>query len=316
MLLPQSSLLLLLLLISVTAGLVWDTNDKNPSKWHLKDRPRLSHHDVLRCLENKTVVLVGDSVTRYQYVDLVFWLSSGYFYDRMPQITWEKDWKSWKSYFVGTNARLGCLEVCDCYRIGTPGSWTGQADLRENRHFFHPHANFTVRFYEWLGDHVAQNVAPVPTAYSILAQCRDYDSAESCTLATFAEQVKNLSRFSDISSFLATVVAPEQPDHLVINGGHWPHNSVHSATFADTVHRAAKRSVWKTTTATRESPSLMDESVIAAFGLLNMDVFDAHAVTRGLSGNKVAFVDALHFQPFVYHALNEELVFQLCGNTA
>ena len=68
---------------------------------------------------NTTLVLMGDSLSRYQYLDLVYTLQQG---AKRPYEKWrrhnplqERSWPSWAAFHNGTNAQLWPNEiVCDC----------------------------------------------------------------------------------------------------------------------------------------------------------------------------------------------------------
>jgi GDSL/SGNH-like Acyl-Esterase family found in Pmr5 and Cas1p len=54
---------------------------------------------VLSVLRGKHLVLVGDSLTRYQYLSLVYFLESGNWSSDYPNQMWEKDFKSWNQFY-------------------------------------------------------------------------------------------------------------------------------------------------------------------------------------------------------------------------
>lgn len=69
------------------------------------------------CLRHKHIVLVGDSLTRYQYLNLVNYLESRKWeLGPEPYSELELQWKNWTSFYEGTNGRLRGNEICDCYR--------------------------------------------------------------------------------------------------------------------------------------------------------------------------------------------------------
>jgi hypothetical protein len=58
---------------------------------------------ALSSLRGKHLVLIGDSVTRYMYLSLVYFLETGNFSSSFPSQTWEKDYSSWKQFFQAFN---------------------------------------------------------------------------------------------------------------------------------------------------------------------------------------------------------------------
>jgi hypothetical protein len=67
----------------------------------------LSHAEVLSMLSDKELIIIGDSVTRYQYMNLANFLHTGQWVSRYPQPESEKHWQDWKTYQILTNWRLG-----------------------------------------------------------------------------------------------------------------------------------------------------------------------------------------------------------------
>ena len=69
---------------------------------------------------NTTLVFMGDSTTRYQYLDLVFTLRfRSRRLEALPSSNPldEHTWPSWTAFYNGTNDALQPHErVCDCYR--------------------------------------------------------------------------------------------------------------------------------------------------------------------------------------------------------
>jgi GDSL/SGNH-like Acyl-Esterase family found in Pmr5 and Cas1p len=65
---------------------------------------------VLSVLKGKHLVLIGDSLTRYQYLSLVYFLESGNWSSDYPNQMWEKDFKSWNHFYqVGATLLIGNL---------------------------------------------------------------------------------------------------------------------------------------------------------------------------------------------------------------
>ncbi|KAL3927231.1 MAG: hypothetical protein SGARI_005381 [Bacillariaceae sp.] len=74
------------------------------------------------------LVFVGDSVDRYQYLSLVYYLRWGFWFSDDPNgeksgappmksfLFHEKDGGSWNDYFADSAAVLSPYETCDCYR--------------------------------------------------------------------------------------------------------------------------------------------------------------------------------------------------------
>jgi hypothetical protein len=54
---------------------------------------------ALSILRGKHFVLMGDSVTRYMYLSLVYFLETGNFTSPYPSQTWEKEYDAWTDFF-------------------------------------------------------------------------------------------------------------------------------------------------------------------------------------------------------------------------
>jgi hypothetical protein len=92
-------------------------------------------------LQNKRIVLIGDSITRYQYLSLVYALSTGHFLNMslIPNPVVERSWPSWHDFYVGTHGMLQPFEYCDCFR------GTGRLiQENENRYYFDNVRNISV----------------------------------------------------------------------------------------------------------------------------------------------------------------------------
>jgi hypothetical protein len=106
---------------------------------------------VVSVLKDKHLVIVGDSLSRYAYLQLVYFLETGNFTSaEAPSQTWEKGYTSWNHFYEVhsnraiyfqaqhiaqhsslttylllsrlqvTNKRLNGHETCDCYRAEAP----------------------------------------------------------------------------------------------------------------------------------------------------------------------------------------------------
>ena len=125
-----------------------------PGRWY-KDRDgeylyepdmcRLRRHSAeaaRSCLSGKHIAFIGDSVTRYEYLSLVYFLSKKQYMERYgasvsgePSLVNEKDWDSWDDFFTHGSARVAAAvdaeatELCDCQRRAEV------ANMREHREF-------------------------------------------------------------------------------------------------------------------------------------------------------------------------------------
>ncbi len=80
---------------------------------------RFTKKSALQCLRNRHILLLGDSVTRYQYMSLASLLHRAYPRDIrgsgrvcMPG----QCWSGWREFYLETSRAFEGKELCDCYR--------------------------------------------------------------------------------------------------------------------------------------------------------------------------------------------------------
>ena len=110
---------------------------------------RFSVEEALACLGSKRefILLMGDSITRYQYLSLVYFLESGNWSHAGRSITNEKEWNSWNHFYEGTNSLLRGRESCDCTRSGLSSVGT----VFENR-MYRGRTGFTIGYIQVFND--------------------------------------------------------------------------------------------------------------------------------------------------------------------
>lgn len=134
-------------------------NDVLKSSGCIEEYPKFDRHNLfeqrfihkfLETLHGQHLVMIGDSLTRYLYVSLVYALK----YDRfnndtmIPNIVKEKEWSTWYSYYNGTTTILA-PELCDCYRHDS-GKITVPVNI-ENRYYFSQKYNFNISYFQYWG---------------------------------------------------------------------------------------------------------------------------------------------------------------------
>lgn len=94
---------------------------------------------------NMTLIMIGDSLMRYQYMSLAYFLRFGRWYDTQASTTvsyllHSNSWRhpryptdSWNEYFLQSNRILQPMEVCDCFR--------NRAIILERRYFYDKERN-------------------------------------------------------------------------------------------------------------------------------------------------------------------------------
>ena len=344
----------------VTARAVsWAKDRALPAAWAAVDLPLQLHLEgcameavggegLERCLRGRHLVFIGDSVTRYQYLNLAQRLTHGnwtaFHGSGQPLSEAEGKFRSWPRFMATTNRRMGGYEVCECFRDAKVRSWQ-----LENRFYHHPALGIRLSFF-YMGPMGA-------TRYHALAllnvSCGDHCGCGGCVpdaACGLHEEATALNHFSPaatpeqaqenfLTSYLLGSLADSASlapvDALVLslgyNGGAgWPRESnVHPAgSVSREVYKAALVAltprlralvgtlVWKASTSHNGNdylPAVEVAWVREALVPLGWQLFDAYALTQPFEGRGESFVDSVHFQPHVYRGLNQALALHLCG---
>ena len=265
------------------------------------------------CLPPKTtVVFVGDSITRYQYLDLVYTLHFGNRSHEQRATCnplQETTWPSWIDFFKGTHHELQPHEqVCDCYRDGGP-----TFDLAtENRLYVHPACNIRVAYLQAFGNHFPlQGHWPLQTHRHKLWKWRYHPISGSEGWQVLSDSVR---RF-DWSSVMRHVVAWLLPTVVVLNSGLWESNLDFPRIRMAAKDTPAECVVWKTTTATGRVGWVAQGEEVARHVFASDVIFDAGSLTNVPDFKKYWDSDRCncHFVPQTgaYHMLNAALIQQL-----
>lgn len=102
--------------------------------------------EAAKCLRGTHLVFMGDSLSRYFYLDLAAFLAHGkwpmHFVSQWPEgrsFLSEKEYNSWSWFYQDSNRQLNrgshAMEVCDCARNDSVGFFEFIQDMFENRHF-------------------------------------------------------------------------------------------------------------------------------------------------------------------------------------
>lgn len=297
------------------------------------DTGALSRALAAQCLAGRQVLLVGDSIMRYAYYQLVLWLVTG---DWAPVPAAPCDfhhyWPDFNAYYAECAARTRGAEICSCFRVGD----MAQA---ETHYFFGGAARVTFVFTEgtrpfvaarqhldWLNVTCGATGAPCAQAGCAPAACT-FDPPAGPLLAVYAA----LPHFAAV----AGAVAARLPvDVAVVNSGFhsqlWEEElSATVDALAGALRSAAARAgapppalLWKSTTAA-SNPNFVSFDHArerAAFeALLAPDgwrLFDAHALTAhpslAAAATDLQFYDGIHLRPAVNRGVNEALLLDLC----
>jgi len=123
-------LMVVLLIASVQAGLMFlELSEASPSEYSKQ-------------MNNQHIMMIGDSLMRYQFLSLVYLLHKGYFVpenDR-PNILMEKTYGSWDSFYNGVTKVLEPRNYCDCI-----------PELHEDHYYIDKKRNISVSFIGYAG---------------------------------------------------------------------------------------------------------------------------------------------------------------------
>lgn len=307
------------------------------------------------CLRGQHLAFIGDSVTRYQYLNLAQYIQTGNWTpfsaegDALTED--EREWPSWTAWFTATVARLGGNEICDCYR-----PLIAVSRCAENRFYYNAVFDVRLTFILFFADAYktkhhrldALNVSCNRPRGAETGGVRPAD-ARACAQALctpgecvgpfeeWYEQRWPYNLITDVLEQLGAGVAPV--DNLFFNQGfHMNPAYMSAATQADLVDalvlardRGWVRTLWwKMTTMSTSAYNIGHERawVNAALVPRGFRVFDSHALTGGedspfsvalrATDGVVAATwdDVMHFRPFVYRGLNEALLAGICPRPA
>jgi hypothetical protein len=297
-------------------ALPWEIDVHNLDKSYLI--PYKSHilrkgFDIewLGFLRNQTMVFVGDSLTRYQYLSLALFLYRG---------QWDEDaglacaecelaWgTNWDNFFLSTNLRLGCHEIIDAYRLKNP------FHHRENRYFHHFELNFTMMKFFWGPPYNIDLTLPShPTRHDFRENCMNKQAFVDRITAPSARPDRASYKF--VQDFINTELSNIQPAFLFLNQGLWPEFKIReSASFtaiAQAMKNVSKHPFWKRTTATQDHENKDDRNFLTMVANLGLLQYNSFALTEEISYTEQAYWDNGHFYPFVYREMNIALLQQL-----
>jgi hypothetical protein len=269
----------------------WVRHASTRQSWRLRIKNcslDITRQQAIACIKKhapRGMLMIGDSVTRYQYLSLAYFLVTGRWRSPRPSNANEKEFGSWQNFYNLTNARLDGAELCDCYRQ----EYT-LANITESRFFRKDGIRLT---------YLQMFRPPVIRAHPI-----DY--------------IKNCSPFCKPNDTYHDFDVERSPDRLLnwtrsyslsfINAGHWFPDSKTVVAFSDKLAGITSDSVhWKTTT-------FPGERIVGLETKFRGGVFDAHALTQMTREMQRSLMwDALHFTDEVYRGLNEALLNYLCN---
>lgn len=127
-----------------------NTNHTYPDHQSFEDLQNCSNLDI-PVPRNLNILLSGDSLTRYQYLDLAYFLAHGKWVNasETPNMVFEKNFDSWAEFYNFTNTNLQPYEECDCYRAE---GRINEKTVTENRYFLDIERNNSLIYLQKFGD--------------------------------------------------------------------------------------------------------------------------------------------------------------------
>jgi hypothetical protein len=279
------------------------------------------------------IVMIGDSLMRYQYLSLAYRLRYGVWFDtfqRYYNLVNERTFQNpfhkhtWGEFLFQTNRILQPNEVCDCWR--QPNTPKGQIHVIENRYYYDPVFNNSVVYLRAMGHWHPMEGRLAPA--QVRKQTRDWQMRAMNDYLNLTWQYKD---WSNAIRHYVRHLRP-QPRHIIMNAGFWRHKFgwVHLKKSAPSPndHESKEHWIlskdtesmlqliektpqyhyaWKTTTYLKdqsatslENDILMCDRISTCFNM---------SFTRGVRQN--LYWDNKHFYEPVYRVTNEVMLDQL-----
>jgi hypothetical protein len=217
-----------------------NTNHTYPDHQSFEDLQNRSNLDI-PVPRNLNILLSGDSLTRYQYLDLAYFLAHGKWINasETPNMVFEKDFDSWVEFYNFTNTNLQPYEECDCHR---DEKWN-QSTLIENRYFLDIERNNSLTYLQKFGD----------SDYTFSWDPSDVHNPHG-ELPKNASQLNITHRGSWVNmipDYICQMNNPK-PSVFIFNSGLWTNKDLVNETIQDEIIDALNKcdikSIFKTTT--------------------------------------------------------------------
>lgn len=274
---------------------------------------RFTPETARKCLSGRPLVMIGDSVTRYQYLTLLYFLEFGKWPAPLlggagaPSPVIEREWGGWTQFYKGTTEPFGEHQQCRCFR---DGAW----DIREDR--FYNSGTISASFFMWMGF----PLKPLTGLWGF----PPFSNATQCAPGECnAEPDWQMP----LDEAISKVVAQLKPHTLVFNSGLWRTMGKDPAwprDVYDRIFEAANaavapqggRCIWKTTTYGQMHHVGRDRDFVSVVAARRhgWQLMDAWAATRAakLQLPDDPFVDTVHFLGFIYAELNQLMLNMIC----
>mmetsp|Transcript_46486 Transcript_46486/g.132547 ORF Transcript_46486/g.132547 Transcript_46486/m.132547 type:complete len:343 (+) Transcript_46486:87-1115(+) len=270
----------------------------------------------LSVLTGQHVVMIGDSITRYQYLNLANHIAYGRaprqdFFEHsfdtgVPDMSYAGFWAAW---YNATNHAISSgegEEICDCYRKDCC------ADTFENRYFTDKTRNMSLTYVQWFQDDYTFKGHWSPSmGFPIQQVCPPGLCGPPASWEI--SQKKGLKQlFQDFVMKLKPT-----PTHVVMNRAKWGHLS--RTQFADLLEEGQAISqkhgiafIWKTSTHSQNdccSEAKITAQEIGMARQYGWNVLDLYNLTESIPPD--LYNDGLHFKEIVNSYFNNALLAML-----
>lgn len=199
-------------------------------------------------LRNFKIAFMGDSLTRYQYLDLVYFLKYGNWIEPtiLPSMTYGPRHGTWDAFFNFSKSLLHPFEQCDCFREEEGAAHRLLDWASENRYYYDPSTNNSVSYFQKFGK------LPFRSYWEYNAVHQSHELIkERSKLPNNTSKILNWTLA--INNFIANI--KPKPEILVFNAGHWKHEFLDASAREKIIEVIAQNdmvSVYKTTSKRKE----------------------------------------------------------------
>ena len=252
-------------------------------------------------LSNINLAFLGDSVTRYQYLSLVYFVHTGVWFKDREKLNIVNEWAfdDWNHFFNYSTVIFDNQLKCDCYR---PPHYIRNMHLAyENRYYADPTNNVYLTFIQKWGHVDARGHLDPKVVYD------EGTSAYSLELSSNAEPLWVFNWTELIRNHIAKL--HPKPNYLILNAGLWK-NNFHDIAHLQNIRQALEDvnivGIYKTTSRQRDdrNPSPFENDLKAC------QVFQYCFEITNFTGSltKDSYWDRTHLLADANRKLNEMLL--------
>ena len=284
---------------------------------------KLPPEDLLQPVPtNVNIVIIGDSISRYGYLSLVYFLRWGRWFEpelETNNLVNEKSFKTpfhkeyYGEFYFQTGRLIQPYELCDCY---TGLSYEESPDfghyIIENRYYHDPELNNSVTFIHAFGHQLSLH-GRIPAEDAHNMEKWDWHKEEKKLLQhKYSKPVWSYQTWHEVLYEYVAKLDPK-PEYAVVNAGQWSNkfgeaDPETTKMFVDAMNdQGFKMAMWKTTTFRVKGQPMNEEAHSTDRFMCNrmrncLDI----SWTRDLQD--YLYWDDKHFYEPVYRVINEQML--------